>query len=153
MQTVLYIDSRMRTGGSDSSFSIELRESVHLDNHGLRCDKIRFTNSFLTTDLGRHLYYKDGSGGLQHYAVPEQAYTGTQLAAAIQTATSRTTSYDANTNAITPSIVQNQEWLSDTALKAFSSGFPAGASAAAPLSLNTILGDATAGASLVWGFV
>jgi hypothetical protein len=153
MQSVLYVDSRMRSEGTDSSFQIDLQESKHLDSHGMRLDKIRFVNTFFTTDLGAHLYYKDGSGGLQHYTVPAQAYTGALLAAAIQTATSRTTTYDSNTNAITQAINVGQEWLSDEALKAYSAGFPAGASGVEPRSLNTILGPATAGANLVWGFV
>ena len=153
MQSVLYVDSRMRSAGTDSSFQIDLRESKHLDSHGMRLDKIRFVNTFFTTDLGAHLYYKDGSGGIQHFAVPEQAYTGVQLAAAIQLATSRTTTYDANTNAITQVITVGQEWLGDEALKSFSAGFPVGASGVEPHSLNTILGPATSGANLVWDFV
>ena len=153
MQSVLYVDSRMRSEGMDSSFQIDLQESKHLDSHGMRLDKIRFVNTFFTTDLGAHLYYKDGSGGLQHFAVPEQAYTGVQLAAAIQLATSRTTTYDANTNAITQVITVGQEWLGDEALKSFSAGFPVGASGVEPHSLNTILGPATSGANLVWDFV
>ena len=129
----------MRTEGADSSFQLDLRESLHLDSHGMRLDKIRFANTFLTTDLGNHLYYLDGSGGLQYYTVPEQAYTGVQLAAAIQTATGRTTTYDPLTNNIEQAIVVGQEWLSDEALKAFSTGFPVGTSPNSPRSLNTIL--------------
>ena len=92
MQSVLYVDSRMRTGGvSDSSFQIDLRESLHLESHGMRVDKLRLINSFLSTHLGRYIYYEDGSGGITYHATPEQAYTGAQLAAALQTATSRTT--------------------------------------------------------------
>jgi len=154
MQSVLYVDSRMRTEGADSSFTIELRESLHLTEHGMRVDKLRITNSFLTTDLGRHVYYKDGSGGITSFALPEQAYTGAQLALAMQTASSRTTTYDPNTNAITQAVVTGEEWLSDAALKAFSSGFPSGASNAAPLSLGTVLGDSTTvGGNHVWTFV
>ena len=154
MQSVLFVDSRMRTEGTESSFSIELRESLHLTEHGMRVDKLRLTNSFMTTDLGKHIYYKDGSGGITSYALPEQAYTGTQLAAAMQAATSRTTTYDPNTNAITQAVVAGEEWLSDAALKAYSSGFPAGASNAAPLSLGTVLGDSTTvGGNHVWTFV
>ena len=153
MQSVLYVDSRMRSAGTDSSFQIDLQESKHLDSHGMRLDKIRFNNAFYTTDLGAHLYYKDGAGGLQHYSIPEQAYTGATLAAAIQSATGRTTAYDANTNAITQAITAGQEWLSDEALKSYSAGFPAGASSTAPLSLNSILGPATSGSDLVWSFV
>ena len=144
MQSVLYVDSRMRSEGTDSSFTTSLRESMHLDSHGMRLDKIRFVNTFFTTDLGRRLYYGDGSGGIQYFTIQEQAYNGTQLAAAIQTATNRTTTYDSNTNAIAQAIVVGQEWLSDAALKAFSTGFPAGATPIAPLSLNTVLGDAGA---------
>ena len=47
-----------------------------------------------------------------------------------------------------------QEWLSDAALKAYSTGFPAGASNTAPLSLGTVLGESTiVGANIVWTFV
>ena len=142
MQSVIYVDSRTRTaGGSDSSFEIELRESLHLDDHGVRVDSIRFTNSFLTTDLGRHVYYKDGAGGLDVFALPQQAYTGTGLAAALQTVTGRTTSYSDLTNTITQHVTAGQEWLSDAELATYSSGFPAGASASAPRSINQILGD------------
>ena len=119
MQSVLFVDSRGRTEGTDSSFSIELRESLHLAEHGMRVDKLRLTNSFLTTDLGKHIYYKDGSGGITSYALPGQAYTATQLAAAMQTATSRTTTYDPNTNAITQDAVAFQEWLSDEQLQTY----------------------------------
>ena len=154
MQSVLYVDSRTRSEGTDSSFTIELRESLHLTEHGMRVDKLRLTNSFFTTDVGRHLYYKDGSGGITSHAIPEQAYTGTQLAAAIQTASSRTTTYDPNTNAISQAVTTGQEWLSDAALKAYSTGFPAGASNTAPLSLGTVLGDSvTVGGNHVWTFV
>ena len=55
MQSVLYVDSRMRSEGTDSSFQIDLQESKHLDSHGMRLDKIRFVNTFFTTDLGAHL--------------------------------------------------------------------------------------------------
>ena len=139
MQSVLYVDSRQRTEGGDSSFSIELRESLHLTEHGVRVDKLRLTNSFLTTDLGANIYFKDGSGGITSYAPPAQAYTGAPLAAAMQTATSRTTTYDPNTNATTQDAVAGQEWLSDEQLKAYTTGFPSGATPSAPLSINTIL--------------
>ncbi len=142
MQSVIYVDSRARTpGGSDSSFEIELRESLHLDDHGVRVDSIRFTNSFLTTDLGRHVYYKDGAGGLDVFALPQQAYTGTSLAAALQTVTGRTTTYSDLTNTITQHVTAGQEWLSDAELATYNSGFPAGANASAPRSINQVLGD------------
>ena len=114
---MLYVDSKMRMGGlSDNSFSIDLRESLHLSDHGVRVDKLRIANNFFTTGLGRRIYYKHGAG-LQYYAIPEQAYTGAQLAAVPQTATGRTTTYDPDTNAITQSITAAQEWLSDGVLR------------------------------------
>jgi hypothetical protein len=140
MQSVIFVDSRGRTEGTDSSFQIELRESLHLAEHGMRVDKLRLTNSFLTTDLGKHIYYKNGSGGITSYALPEQAYTGTQLAAAMQAATSRTTTYDPNTNAITQDAVASQMWLSDEQLQTYTTGFPSGATSSAPLSINAVLG-------------
>ena len=141
MQSVIYVDSRARTSGSDSNFEIELRESLHLSDHGVRLDSIRFTNSFLTTDLGRHVYYKDGAGGNSYFILGLQAYTGTQLAAALQSSTGRPTSYSDLTNTITQAVTTGQEWLSDAELATYSSGFPAGASASAPQSINQILGE------------
>jgi len=153
MQSVLFVDSRLRAGGSEGDFTIELRETLQLQDHGVRVDKLRVTNSFLTTDLGRHIYYKDGAG-IQSFSIPEKAYTGTTLAAALQAATGRSTSYAADTNAITQTITTGQEWLSDAQLKAYSTGFPAGASAETPNSLNQILGkSSSATGNLVWLFV
>ena len=69
MQSVLFIDSRLRAGGTEGDFAIELRETMQLQDHGVRVDKLRVTNSFLTTDLGRHVYYKDGVG-IQSFSIP-----------------------------------------------------------------------------------
>ena len=100
MQAILNVDSRTRSHGVDSTFSIDLRQSLHLADHGVRVDKLQITNSFSTTDLGKTIYYKNGAG-LQHFAIPERAYRGATLAATIQTATGRSTAYDPDTNAIT----------------------------------------------------
>ena len=54
----MWIDSRMRTSGTDSDFEVSLRESVHLSDARVRVDKLTFTDSFLTTDAGRHLYFR-----------------------------------------------------------------------------------------------
>ena len=155
MQSIVYLDSRARTRGlSDASFEINLRESLHLEAHGMRIDNLRVTNCWQTTELGKHIYYKDGSGGIQYYSVPEQAYTGTSPAAALQSPTGRATTYDANTNAITQSITVGQPWLSDEELKTYSTGFPAGATATDPQSLNTVLGISTsASGNIVFSFV
>ena len=153
-QHTIFIDSRERSSGTDSSFEITLRESVHLQSHRLRVDHCRFVDSFFTTDLGKYVYYKDGSGGIQYFALPEQAYTGPRLAVALQTATGRTTTYSDQTNAITQVVVSGQEWLSDEELRGFTSGFPAGANSTTPLSLNGVLGpSAVVDGSLLWSFV
>ena len=81
MTTVIFVDSRMRTIGTDSDFEIDLRESVHLSNARLRVDKLTFTDSFLTTDAGAHLYFSNGAGGISYVTIPEGAYTGPTLAA------------------------------------------------------------------------
>jgi hypothetical protein len=154
MTTVIFVDSRMRTTGTDSDFEVDLRESVHLSNARLRVDKLTFTDSFLTTDAGAHLYFSDGAGQMTSVTIPEGAYTGPTLAAAIQTVTSRTTTYDIARNSITHTIVAGQGWLSDKQLEGYSSGFPTGASAQDPKSLNAVLGDGVHGATTVtWAFV
>ena len=94
---------------------------------------MQITNSFFTTDLGANIYYKNGAT-FHYYALPEQAYNGSTLAAAIQTATGRSTSYNPDTNAITQTITTGQEWLSDTELKTYTTGFLTDASPTAPLS-------------------
>ena len=132
----------MRTTGTDSDFEVDLRESVHLSNARLRVDKLTFTDSFLTTDAGAHLYFSNGAGGLTSVQVPEGAYTGATLAAAIQTATGRTTTCDLGRNSITHTIVVGRGWLSDKQLEGYASGFPTGASAQDPKSLNAVLATA-----------
>ena len=91
MTTTFFVDSRLRAGGTDSAFEVDLRESVHLSNSRLRVDKINFTDSFLTTDAGSNLYFSDGAGSIASVSIPEGAYTGTSLASALQAATGRAT--------------------------------------------------------------
>jgi hypothetical protein len=145
----------MRTAGTDSDFEVHLRESVHLSNARLRVDKITFTDSFLTTDSGAHLYFSNGDGGVNVFTIPEGAYTGSTLAAAIQTATGRTTFYNLLTNSITHSLfASDQPWLNDAALETYTDGFPSGASRSDPKSLNAVLGDGTnSSTQVVWSFV
>jgi hypothetical protein len=91
MTTAIFVDSRLKAVGTDSSFEVNLRESVQLSNARMRVDKINFTDSFLTTDAGSNLYFSNGAGSITSVSVPEGAYTGSSLAAAIQTATGRAT--------------------------------------------------------------
>ena len=144
----------MRTSGTDSDFEVDLRETIHLSNARLRVDKLTFTDSFLTTDAGAHLYFQNGANGISHVSIPEGAYTGQTLAAAIQLATGRSTIYTPMTNSITHATIAGQSWLNDKQLEAFSAGFPAGASPQNPRSLNAVLGDGENGATqVVWPFV
>ena len=141
--------------GTNSNFEIVLREPVALEGARVRFDNIRFVDSFYTTAIGKHIYFKDGSGGITAFALPEQAYTGARLAAAIQTASGRTTTYNDLTNQIVQVVVAGQEWLSDEELRGYTA-FPAGASSSAPQSINSILGPAFVDAdtgNLIWGFV
>jgi len=156
MTTTLYIDSCAAASGSDSDFQVTLRETVHIrPGARLRVDKVRFVDSFLTTDMGRYIYYKDGAGALAYFALPEQAYSGTRLAAQIQVATGRGTTYAEATNSLTQVVFGGQEWLSDADLKTYTTGFPDGASASVPMSINGVLGPASTESTgnLVWGFV
>ncbi len=144
--TTIYVDSRLSASGSDSDFTITLRETVHIQQGArLRVDKIRFIDSFFSTDLGRYIYYADGSGGLSYYALPEQAYTGTRLAADLQAVTGRTTTYSEQANAITQVIVAGQEWLDDATLRAYTGDeFRWGSTAKAPLTINQVFGPGSA---------
>jgi hypothetical protein len=156
MTTTILVDSRAAVSGSGSDFSVLLRETVRVAAGArIRVDKLRFVDSFFTTDMGRFLYYKDGSGSIVYYGLPEQAYSGTRLAAQIQLMTGRTTSYSEQTNSIQQVVFAGQEWLSDADLKAYVSGFPPGASGLFPSSINSVLGPGGEDASgnLVWSFV
>jgi hypothetical protein len=145
MTTSIYVDSRVASSGTGSDFSVTLRESVHIHPGArIRIDKVRFVDSFLTTDLGRYLYYKDEGGGVAYFEVPEQAYTATRLAAAIQSVTGRTTVYTESTNQIQQVVYPGLELLSDLQLKAMAySGYPSDASSMFPRSLNAVLGPST----------
>ena len=154
--TTIYVDSRTAVEGTSSDFKVLLRETIHiLPGSRLRVDKLRFVDSFFTTDQGRHIYYKDGAESIAHFTLPEQAYSGTRLAAQIQTVTGRSTTYNDATNAITQVVFAGQEWLSDEDLKRYVSGFPAGASGGAPSSINGVLGPGgqDSAGNLVWSFV
>jgi len=153
---VVWIDSRCRaSGASDSDFEVSLRETIHMSNARLRIDKVSFTDSFLTTDAGSYLYFSNGAGGIVSNPIPAGAYTGTSLAAAIQLATGRTTTYAPLTNSITHDLAASRPWLSDTSLAKYTGGgFPYGASRDDPRSLNGVLGDGANYASqVVWPWV
>ena len=69
MTTAIFVDSRLRTSGTDSDFEFGLRESIHLSNARLRVDKVTFKDSFLTTDAGSNLYFRDSGEGIDHWQI------------------------------------------------------------------------------------
>ncbi len=119
MTQVIWVDSRMRTSGTDSDFEVSLRESVHLSDARVRVDKLTFSDSFYTTDTGANLYFAAPNNSFSYVTVPQGAYTGFTLAAAIEQATGRDTVYSVLTNSIT-NLLQSADrpWLSDAQIAA-----------------------------------
>ena len=118
MTKVVWVDSRSRVSGSDSSFEVHLRESLHLsEDTRVRVDKCCFVDSFLTTDQGFYVFFYPPGDGIAYITIPEGAYTGHSLAVAIQAASGRSTAYDFQTNSITHELASpSQQWLSDADL-------------------------------------
>ena len=53
LMTSIYVDSRLRTQGTDSSFSFDIGESVHIQSGAkLAVYKVRIADAFLSTDRG-----------------------------------------------------------------------------------------------------
>ena len=155
MTQVIWVDSRTRVSGTDSDFEISLRETVHLSDARVRIDHLSFTDSFYTTDAGQNLYFAAPGSGFTSVSVPEACYTGFTLAAAIEAATGRDTTYSVLTNRISHVLASaNEPWLSDEELAGRTGSFPAGASSSDPRSLNTVLGEgANSGSTVTWSFV
>ena len=88
-------------------------------------------------------------------SVPQGAYTGFSLAAAIESATGRDTTYSVLTNSISHVLAgADRPWLSDEQLAARTGPFPPGASGSDPRSLNAVLGEGTnSGSTVTWSFV
>ena len=81
--TSIYVDSRLRVQGTDSDFSFDIGESVHIQSGAkLAVYKVRIADAFLSTDRGTFLYWEDTVAGTLHHAeLPVGAYTGPRLAA------------------------------------------------------------------------
>ena len=140
MTTSIFVDSRFAKIGTDSNFQIELRESVSFSESArLRVDKIRFIDSFFTTDAGNYLYFKNGDS-FTTIAIPEMPYSGTRLAAVIQSMTGKTSIYYESTNGMSIAYDENTRILSDEEISQLEGPFPPGASREHPRSLNRILG-------------
>ena len=125
MTQVIWVDSRQRTSGTHSDFEISLRETVHLSDARVRIDKLTFADSFYTTDLGANLYFAAPNNSFSYVSVPEGAYTGFTLAAAIKTATGRDCVYNVLTNSLVH-VLQGTDrpWLSDAAIASRTERFP-----------------------------
>ena len=83
MSCTIYVDSRKRTAGDDSSFEYDLGETLHLQTGAkLSVFKLRVADAFLSTDRGFYMYWRDTALGTLNWAVlPVGAYTGARLAA------------------------------------------------------------------------
>ena len=58
--TTIWIDSRKRAAGRDEDFEFDIGETVHLQSSArLGVFKIRVADTFLSTDRGAYLYWKD----------------------------------------------------------------------------------------------
>ena len=78
----LYIDSRTKIRGHHADFSISLPEQMTLRGARLFVDAIRTTDTFPTvSSRNRYVFFLNGSGGLNAYALTLGAYTGTTFAA------------------------------------------------------------------------
>ena len=71
MTQVIWVDSRMRTSGTDSDFEVSLRESVHLSDARVLVDRLTFSDSFYTTDAGANLYFGGPYGSFSWVTVPQ----------------------------------------------------------------------------------
>ena len=81
--TTIYIDSRKRVAGDDSSFEFDIGETIHMQTGAkLSVLKLRVADAFLSTDRGQYLYWIDEALQTLNWAtLPVGAYTGTRLAA------------------------------------------------------------------------
>ena len=78
--STIYVDSRRRILGSDSNFTFELPETLHMQSSAkMAVYKVRIADAFLSTDRGRNLYWIDRT--LNSAQLPIGAYTGARLAA------------------------------------------------------------------------
>ena len=155
MTQVIWVASNQRVSGTDSDFEISLRETMHLSDARMRVDKLTFADSFYTTDLGANLYFAAPDNSFSHVTVPEGAYTGFTLAAAIKAVTGRDCVYNVLTNSMTH-VLQSADrpWLSDAQIGSRTGTFPAGASAGNVCSLNEILGEGiVSGIFVTWPWI
>ena len=142
--TSIYVDSRLRAEGTNSNFSFDIGESVHIQSGAkLAVYKVRVADAFLSTDRGTFLYWEDTVAGTLHYAeLPVGAYTGPRLAAWISS-NFASASYTAETNELDVTYDGVRLILNDAELRQRFPGtapYPPGASPSKALSINHLLG-------------
>ena len=158
IMTAIYIDSRKRVAGDDSSFEFDIGETIHMQTGAkLSVLKLRVADAFLSTDRGQYLYWIDEALQTLNWAtLPVGAYTGTRLAAWISSNYAAAT-YVAETNEIQIAYDGNRRVLNDYELRSQFPGagsYPAGATPSRPLSINHLLGPSfIAGALQIHNFV
>ena len=158
MSTTIYVDSRKRTAGDDSSFEFDIGETLHLQT-GARLSvlKFRVADAFLSTDRGFYMYWIDEALQTLNWAVlPVGAYTGARLAAWISSNYGSAT-YVEQTNEIGVAYDGNRRILNDYEIRSLfpsSGSYPAGATPSRPLSINHLLGPSfIEGALQIFTFV
>ena len=141
--STIYVDSRRRVSGSDSNFTFELPETLHMQSSAkMAVYKVRIADAFLSTDRGRNLYWIDQAlGTLNSAQLPIGAYTGARLAAWISSNYSSATYVEAQ-NSIEVASDGNRRSLSHAELRDLfpnGPGYPQVAYATSPQSINHLL--------------
>ncbi|CAE7856763.1 unnamed protein product, partial [Symbiodinium microadriaticum] len=140
--TTIWVDSRKRVAGTDSDFEFDVGESVHLQGSAkLGVFKIRVADTFLSTDRGTYLYWRDTALGTLNWA-QQGAYTGVRLATWVSSNFAAAT-YVESRNELEVAYDGNRLILNDQELRAQfpgSGSYPSGATPARPLSINHLLG-------------
>ena len=139
----LYVDSRTKIKGHHADFSISLPEQMTLRGARLFVDAIRTTDTFPTvSSRNRYVYFLNGSGGLNAYALTPGAYTGTTFAAELAAKSGRSCTYQPSSNSIQLGYAEGTRvvWKDEELSGFVASSFPFGATSHDPKSINDILG-------------
>ena len=147
MPHVIYVDSAFSRRGTDSDFQIQLLDTIKVEDARMRIDKLSFADTFntITNGVNQYLYINDSQNIQSWFALPQQAYTGKQLAAATQVATGLTSTYFEQRNEIRVTMPTSLHTImTDTELSAMppspTVSWPEGAGPNYPMSINNILG-------------
>ena len=80
MSTTIYVDSRKRVAGDDSSFEFDIGETIHLQTGAkLSIFKMRVADAFLSTDRGQYLYWEDAALGTLNWAALPVSFASRSL--------------------------------------------------------------------------